>query len=192
MWEKHAKGTVSAWEMESLCAYISTPHELAHINIEKYGIKSFNDLPEEPIAYDYYIRTINQTINGVTERVQKQFPKYQISRIAGTVLDSDNNKHLVTLLCHDGTVVKCKFNKGQFVNYNRVISHIGENGKKVTDEGSWFKRGNLVLLHGYRQEAQFRCYNYSDTVYKHTCNLITSIDENGNIEIATERMRLDE
>lgn len=190
LWNKHAKGSESTWEMDSLCAYVSTPHELAEIDIKKYGIKSFDELPEEPIPYDYYIRTITQMVNGVSEKVQKKFPKYTISRIAGTVLDADNTKHLVSVLSHDGKVVKIKMNKGQYLNYNRVISHIDENGKKITDDDSWFKRGNLVFVHGYRQESIFRSYNYNDSIYLHTVNLITNIKKDGSVEVQTERVRL--
>lgn len=34
----------------------------------------------------------------------------------------------------------------------------------------------------------FRCYNYGDTIFKHTTSLITNIGEKG-VEVMTERMR---
>lgn len=191
LWKKHAKGNVSAWEMDSLCAYISTPHELANIDVEKYSVQCFDDLPENPVPYNYYTRTFSQTTNGIIERVQKKIPKYVISRIAGVCLDADNNKHIITILCHDNKVVQVKLNKGQYLNYNRVISHIEENGKKVVDDESWFKRGSLLFVHGYRQGSLFRSYNYNDSIYTHTVNLITSVKADGSVEIQTEKMRLD-
>ena len=46
-WDKYAKGTISAWEMESLSFYYHE-HELANVYKEKYGFVEFEKLPEEP------------------------------------------------------------------------------------------------------------------------------------------------
>ena len=55
-------------------------------------------------------------------------------------------------------------------------------------EESWFKRGQMIMITGYRNGDMFRCYNYGDTIFKHTTSLITNIGEKG-VEVMTERMR---
>ena len=46
-WDKYAKGTISAWEMEVLCFYYHD-HELKNVNTDRYGFVDFFSLPEEP------------------------------------------------------------------------------------------------------------------------------------------------
>lgn len=181
VWEKFAEGNISKWEMEALSFYHSE-HELANINTEKYYVSSFNDLPRQPEPYDFYPRYINNE--------RKWFPKYSITRLAGTVLDTDKNKHIITLLCHDKTVVTCKFNKGQFVHYNKTISEIDENGKKTTIESPWTKRGTKILVCGYRLDDQFKVYRYTDSVFQHTVARIDMIKEDGTLDLTVERTRL--
>ena len=188
-YNKYANGTVSRWEMESLNIY-TEPHELEELNEEKYVIKNYFELPKEPKIYDYYSRYIKQIIDGKETWTKKWFPKYEIIRIAGTILDKDKNKHKITLLTKYG-VVNVKFNKGQFLNYDKQISKINDDGTKTTIEKSWLSRGNKVLLCGYRKDDLFRVYNYADTIFPHTCNLITDVLENGELKLKTERDRVD-
>lgn len=175
-WIKHAEGNLSKWEMESLCFYYHE-HELQNIDKEKYGIVNFNEQPEEPVVVGTY-----------KSRGQER-PKYEISRIAGTVLDKDKNKHTVTLLTTDG-VVTVKFYDGAFVHYNKQISRVKEDGKKEVLEGSWFTRGNKLLIAGYRRGSQFKPYKYKDSIYQHTVALITDVHENGDLSLTTERMHI--
>lgn len=72
--------------MESL-SYYPDRHELWNLNEPKYGVVDYNSLSETPQVYQYITRRIRGEI--------KHTPKFQIVRLAGTVLDSDNNKHLV-------------------------------------------------------------------------------------------------
>lgn len=96
--ESYASGSLEQWDMESL-SYYPDRHELWNLNEPKYGVVDYNSLPEIPEVYDYTTRRVRGEI--------KHFPKYKIFRLAGTVLDSDNNKHLVTLLTNH-SVVTCK------------------------------------------------------------------------------------
>lgn len=180
LWNKHASGTVPAWEMDSLSFY-HTEHELANMQTDKYYVQSFNDLPEQPVAYDFYTRYINNE--------KKAIPKYNITRLAGTVLDADKNKHIITLLCHDNTVVTCKFNKGQYVHYSKTISEVAD-GKKHTIEQPWTKRGTKIIVCGYRQEDQFRVYKYSDSIFQHTVARIDNILPDGMLDLTVERVRV--
>ena len=49
-----------------------------------------------------------------------------------------------------------------------------------------------MLICGYRSGDQFRAYKYSDSVYKHTCMLITELRKDGTIQALAERVRTEE
>ena len=179
VWDKNAKGTEASWNMEALNFY-DAEHELQNINDKQYGIVDFFKLPEEPVAYDYYTRYINKE--------KKSLPKYQITCIAGTVLESNKNRHTISLLTKTG-VVTVKFNKGHFAFYSKRISEMGEDGKNHVVEESWLKRGSLLRCIGIRDGDMFRLKNYSDTIYSHTLNLITEIHEDGSLVLQYERYK---
>lgn len=170
-------GNQSRWEMESMNYYYSE-HELASIDKEKYGIVNFYDLPEEP------------EVVGFTQHGKNQYPKFALSRICGTVLDRDKNKHTITLLTEYG-VVTLKMYSGQFSFYDKTISaNDEETGKKVVLEESWFKRGTRLICVGYRRGNQFKPRRYKNTVYQHAVCKITDIDEYGNIAYLDNRVEL--
>lgn len=173
-------GSISKWEMDSLCFYYHE-HELAHMDFDKYDVVDFNTLPEEPVIVGY-----NKGQGGV------QYPKYELTRIAGTILDRDKNKHFITVLTPTG-VVTVKFYSGQFSFYDKTISIYDEQqDKKITLENSWFKRGNKVLITGFRRGDKFFPKKYQNSIFRHTIQLIKSIDERGNLELQSDRVTIDE
>lgn len=174
LWEEKCAGSISKWEMNSLCFYYHE-HELAHINKSQYILENFEDLPETPEIVDYYRTSV------------KEFPRFKLSRICGTVLDKDKNKHTVSLLTPTG-VVTLKFYKGQFAFYDRQISETFEDGSKTVLEKSWFTRGNKLLITGLRRGDQFMPKKYKDSAFRHTVQLITNITENGELELQSERI----
>lgn len=180
LWNKYAEGTTAKWSMESLC-YYDDEHELEHVDEKQYGIVNFNSLPDEPPVYDWYSRKVNGE--------WKQMPKYKIVRIAGTVLHADNFHHTVSLLTKYGPVL-CKLNKGHYAFYSKRISQVDENGKKNVIENSWLTRGNLLLISGIRRDDQFWPMIYNDTIYKHTINLIKTVNEDGTLDLQVERTKL--
>lgn len=148
-WEKYATGTISAWEMASLCFYYHN-HELKNINKQKYGIIDFDNL--SPISeIDYFFRR-----NG------KQIPIYKLHRIAGTVIGKNDTRHTVTLLTTSG-VVNIKFTRDHYAMYNRQISEIDNTGVKKVKEKGWFTRGTKLLITGYRRDDTFVCKRYKST-----------------------------
>lgn len=171
-------GNISTWEMESMNYYYHE-HELAHINKEKYDVVNYNDLPKEPkvIGFNIY--------KGM------KYPKFELKRIVGTVLDRDKNKHVVALLTPDG-VVNVKFYSGQFAFYDRQISVVNEDGKKTTLEDGWFKRGNKLLITGFRRGDQFKPKIYRNSVYQHSVYKIVDVKENGDLDFQTERVSIDD
>lgn len=188
--EKYASGSIPKWEMDSLTVYMGQ-HELADVQFDKYGVVNFFEQPDTPVPVSYYTKNVAQVIDGVKYKVPKELPIYQIVRLAGTVIDKNKDRHLVTLLTVDG-VVTLKFNKGQFLYYDKQISEVKEDGTKERKESSWFSRGNKILVTGYRNGDQFRIYKYANSIYKHTCYLIKEVKENGDITVATERVRLND
>lgn len=168
-----ANGSLSKWEMESL-SYYYHEHELTHVDNEKYGIVDFTSLSETPKVTDTYI----------SKGMQREI--YELSRIAGTVLDRDKNKHTISILTTDG-VVTVKMYAGSFSHYNKQISEKGKDGKKTILEASWFTRGNKLLITGFRRGNQFIPRTYRNSIYKHSIALIRDVDEQGNLYLQTER-----
>lgn len=182
IWEKYASGTIPRWNMQAL-SYYNAEHELEHINEKKYGIVNFFTLPEEPEVYEWYLRKI--------QGKPKYFPKFKITRIAGTVLNADNNHYMITLLTKYG-VVNVKMDKGHYAFYKKQISaKLDENSDKKTRlEESWLKRGNLIVVAGMRRGDQFVPRVYKDTIYKHTVNLIQEVYEDGTLLLQSERTEI--
>jgi DNA polymerase-3 subunit alpha len=176
-WETHASGTVSQWEMDSVSFYHGE-HELEHVDSLKYSLSKYSDLPETPVV----------TKEKPSKKDDRVFYEYDLSRIVGTVLDSDKNKHTVSLLTPDG-VVAIKFYGNTFSQYSKQISEKNSKGKKTVLEKSWFTRGNKLLLTGYRRGNQFIPKVYRNSVYKHAIALINNVEEDGSIIMTTERIR---
>lgn len=180
IWNKHASGSVSSWEMQAV-GYYEHEHELANVDEYSYGIVNFFDLPEEPKAYEYYTRFINNE--------PKQIPKMKIDRIAGTAIASDNNHHVVTLLTTHG-IVPVKFDKGSYSWYQKQVSRDNGDGSKTILERSWFTRGSLLIVAGFRRNEQFVPRKYNDTIYKHTVNKILEVKDDGSLIVQQERVKV--
>ena len=161
-WDKYATGSIAAWEMSSLCFYYHE-HELAHIDINKYGIVDFNKLPAIP-PIDYFFQR-----NG------KQIPIYQLYKIAGTVIGKNDTRHSITLLTTTG-VVNVKFTRDYYAMFNRQISEVDESGTKKVKEKGWFTRGTKLLITGYRRDDTFVAKKYKST-NGHQLYRITEIND---------------
>lgn len=178
VWDKYCTGSVSHWEMQSLHYYYHE-HELAHVNTSRYRIVDFDSLPEAP--------TVLGTKKG---RDGQGIPVYDVKAICGTVINSDNNKHIVTLLTHNGKVVDVKFYAGSYIYYNKVLSVIDEKGTKHRIEGSWFDRGTLLLISGVRRELSFLPKTDWSKGFKHSVQLITRVNEDGSLTLKEDREKI--
>ena len=177
MWNKYAEGSISKWEMDSVNFYYHQ-HELAHIDKEKYYIKDYNKLPEEP-----EVETVWTTKDG------KEIPIFKLNRICGTVIDKNKTKNIVMLLTDSG-VVSVKIYRAQFSKYDKQISVKDEvTGKKTIIERSWFKRGNKLMIAGIRRGDNFvpKVYKSNNGLFEYPIELITDIDDEGLITVAGER-----
>ena len=172
-WDKYAKGTISAWEMEVMCFYYHE-HELANLDEERYGFVDFFELPEDPIVDRSFCK------GG------KQINIFKLSKICGTCIAKDKTKGNVTLLTPTG-VVTVKMHKEAFALYDRQISEKQEDGVKKVVEKSWFTRGNHILVQGIRSGDQFVAKKYASSSMQHTIMKINEIFPNGEIALQSER-----
>lgn len=174
-WEKYGKGNLSSWEMKALCFYYH-PHELIDANTRKYGISSYKDLPEVPVVERIY------------QRGNASIPIYHLDRICGTCIAKDKVKSTVYLLTTQG-VVTVKFTKEYFSMFDRRISTIDPTtGKKKFLEDSWFNRGSMIMVKGFRREDMFVSRNYAASP-GHQLYRITQVLPNGDLELQGERVK---
>ena len=148
MWNKYAEGSNSHWEMESVCFYHS-PHELKDIDIYKYDLSDFNELESNEVDYFFKRKGIN-------------IPIYKLYRIIGTVIAKNDNKHTVILLTTTG-VVTVKFTREYYSMFKKQISQIQPDGTKKVVEKSWFKRGTMLMITGFRRDDMFVAKTYAAT-----------------------------
>lgn len=165
-WNKYAAGTISSWEMDSL-GYYYHDHELARVNKTWYNIVPFNSLSPEPVVVKTFRR------NG------RDFPIFELTSIAGTVIGKNNTKATINLLTEDSGVVTVKFSLDYFAKYNRRISEDEGGVSKVKEQG-WFQRGTMLIVHGFRRGDMFVEKTYRKTK-EHGLYKITSIGDGGNM-----------
>ena len=170
---KYCEGTISKWEMDSI-SYYYHEHELANVNKEKYNISSFNSLPENPEVVETY------------KWKGRDFYKFKLDVLIGTVLDKNKNKHIVSILTADG-VVNVKFYGGSYAWYDKQLSEIQEDGSKKITEKSWFSRGSKIMVIGYRRDSLFIPQRYTNSVYQHSVMKIINVNEDGSLDLKTER-----
>lgn len=171
---KYAKGNVSAWEMEVLCFYYHA-HELVNVDLEKYGIENFFELDREPEVERTYT-----TKNGHRGNI------FRLSKIAGTCIAKDKIRSTVSLLTIDG-VVDVKFRKEYFSLFDKQLSEVGPDGSKHVVEKSWFNRGQMIIVQGFRSEDSFITRKYGNN--GHQLYRIVNIDDNNDLVIQSERYR---
>lgn len=177
-WNKYAQGNLSSWEMEALCFYYHE-HELAHVNMRKYGLSNFNELAEVPPVEKFFKR------NGAS------IPIYKLFTICGTCIAKNKTKSTVYVLTMEGQVVPVKFRQEYFSLFDRQTFKKNPDGTKTVIERSWFNRGNMIMVQGIRRGDEFVAKKYASSA-KHQLYHIDSIDKNGELELRSERKQGDE
>ena len=164
----------SSWEMEQLSFYKSG-HELQGADLGLYGVKDFGTLPETPTYREF-------EKNGEVYKTPEN-----VCAMAGTVVGSDNVKHIVNLLTPWG-VVNVKMYAEMYNKYKAKISVVdpGTGKKKVLDE-SWFKRGTMLLVYGYRREDTFVAKNVKVNGYQRSVVLINGKGDGGRLDLRFSR-----
>lgn len=175
-WKKYAKGNISAWEMEALCFYYHE-HELANVNMKRYGFSNFFELPDQP------------EVEKTFWKGNKQINMYKLHKICGTCIAKNKLKSTVSLLTVDG-VVDVKFRKEYFALFDKQISARGADGKKHIVEKSWFNRGSMIIVQGIRMDDMFVSKKYASSGGHQLYKIDEVIDD--EIVIRTTRAQGDE
>ena len=152
-WNLYCLGDYAKWEMDTIY-YYSKYHELDTYNLNEYfKISNFNDLELEPV-----IEKIEITKKG------KEYRKFKTYYIAGTVVNKNKDKGIVYLLTQHGIVVPLRIYDNQYKKLDKKIVS-GEGNKKIVLDASWFERGTLLVVKGYRKMDNFipRTYDYKNS-----------------------------
>ena len=166
---------VNHWSFEATSYYHNGHHELENLDLERYNIDHFADLPVEPKFEE----------KSWGSRTWRQ---YEIGAICGTVIAKNDNNHLISLLTVDNEVVSVKMNGGAYAHYKAQISDVDENGKKTVIEKPWLSRGNLLIVSGYRRgENDFVAKKYKSSIYQHQLVKIERVYEDGSADLVSER-----
>ena len=164
---------VNRWSLDS-CSFYSKQHEYADVDAVKYNITPFEQLPEEPVF-------ITQSFKG------REWKQFSLSQIMGVVLARNDNNHIVTILDYHDNVVNVKFDGGLYAYMKQQISVINPDGSKTVTDKSWFTRGQGLILTGYRYGDDFRIKNYSRSVFPYKVIKVDEINDDGSLELTTER-----
>lgn len=171
-WKNYADGNYSSWEMTALCFYYHE-HELKNINMGKYGLVDYSKLPDKPI------------VDKVFRKGGKEIKMYKLCKICGTCIAKNKDKGTVSLLTTSG-VVSVRFRKEYFSLFDKQISVRGEDGSKHVVEKSWFNRGSMIVVQGFRRESEFVAKKYASSG-GHQLYKIDKLEPNGDILLKTER-----
>lgn len=172
-WNKYAKGNYSTWEMEILCFYYHS-HELANANMGRYGLYNFDKLPSEPVVEKTF-----------TTKDGKQVNIFKLYKICGTCIAKNKNKGTVTLLTPGG-IAEVKYRKEYFNLFDKQISEKQPDGTKKVVEKSWFNRGSMIIVQGFRSGNNFIPKKYSSST-GHQLYKITEILPDGELVLQDAR-----
>jgi hypothetical protein len=138
-WNKYASGDQLQWELDSLGFYYSgNPLDKLEETLP-VKITKLDDIEEGKIDGFFNIKG-------------KQIPKMYLYSIAGTVLDRNTTKGIVTVQTADG-VVGVKIYKDLFAFYNHEFSNEID-GETVSDN-SFFDVGTHLLITGVKRGETF-------------------------------------
>lgn len=172
--EKECKGDIPQWEMEQMSFYHER-HELSNVKESLYGIVDFSNLPETPVMETY------TTAKGE----KRSSPK--TCALAGTIVYVENQRHIVWLLTTHG-VVNVKFFSEIFNKYKSVLSKLDpKTGKKTVLDKPWLKRGERILVYGYRREDAFIARSSDVGGRRRILCRINSALQNGTLDLQYSR-----
>ncbi len=167
---KYCSGDSLQWELDSINFYFDG-HPLNKVipEINEVIIDRVEDIVEGAQDGEFVIKG-------------NVIPRMKLFTIAGTVLDRDTTKGLVTVQCPDG-VVNVKIYKDLFALYNKTITD--ESGERVIDE-SFFDKGQHLLITGIQRGMTFIPKTYKNTGRKSIERIL--LDKNGDFIKFIEKM----
>lgn len=164
VWMKYCSGSMAKWEMDSI-SYYTEDHELDEMDLSQfYTVDKFNELPRTPETYE-----ITNPRNG------RKYKRNKLAIIAGTVVEKNKTKSMITLNTQYG-IVEVKLHRSTFSHFDR----------KTPEEASWFTRGTKLIVVGFRREESFIPKIYSESAFTSNVMKIEQMPS-GRIDIKTER-----
>ncbi len=161
---KYCSGDKLQWELDSLNFYFSG-HPL------KKAIKQL------PIKVNRVDEIVEGALDGYFFIKGKEVPKMKLYVIAGTVIDKDTTKGIVTVQCPTG-VVSVKIYKDLFATLAATIGDTSDTGEKEIEQASFFDKGNHLLITGIQRGATFVPKVYKTTGRKSVLRIV--LDEDGD------------
>jgi DNA polymerase-3 subunit alpha len=171
-YEKYCNGALQQWELDSMNFYFSG-HPLSKV------------LPQLPYPTDRIEDIVEGMQEGQFVIKGKTIPRMKLFTIAGTVIDKDKVKGLVTLQTPSG-VVNLKIYKDLFSTFIATIGDIDENGEKEIEQDSFFEKGTHLLVTGIQRGATFVPKVYTKTGRKSILKIV--LDEDGDFVELEEKM----
>lgn len=163
-YNKYCSGDSLQWELDSINFYYSG-HPLKKV------------IKQLPIAVNPIDTIIEGAQDGIFFIKGKEIPRMKLYTIAGTVIDRDRTKGLVTLQCPDG-VVSLKVYKDLFATFMSVVGDIDENGEKDIEQDSFFEKGVHLLVTGIQRGMTFVPKVYKSTGRKSILRIV--LDDEGD------------
>ena len=142
------------------------------------GFVDFFNLPEEP--------EIEKTFPAKNGAEIKMF---KLSKICGTCIAKNKTRSTATILTTSG-VVDIKFRKEYFSLFDKQISEKQLDGTKKIVEKSWFNRGNMIVVQGFRSGDNFIPKKYASS-NSHQLYKINEIKPNGELVLQDSRYQGD-
>ena len=163
-WQKYCEGDTLQWELDSMNFFFSG-HPLKKV------------IKELPIAIDNVNNIIEGAQDGFFFIKGKEIPRMKLYTVAGTVIDKDTTKGLVTLQCPSG-VVTLKVYKDLFATMAATVGDISLEGEKEIEQEGFFEKGTHLMVTGVQRGATFVPKVYKSTGRKAILKIV--LDEDGD------------
>lgn len=138
-WNKYCSGGELEWQLDSMNFFFNG-HPL------NSAIKELDDKSDGALKVNKLNEIVEDAQDGSFFIKGKIIPKMKLFTIAGTVIDRDNTKGIVTIQCPDG-VVTLKVYKNLYALLSRADESTGEE--------SFFEKGVHLLVTGIQRGATF-------------------------------------
>jgi DNA polymerase-3 subunit alpha len=171
-YDKYCEGDENRWELDSLNFYFHK-HPLENA-ISKLGmpVTNLSDLVDGAEDGSFIIKG-------------KVVPKMKLYGIAGTVIDKDKTKGIVTLQTLDG-VINVKIYKDLFSIYMATVGEIDENGEKEIEQDSFFEKGTHLYVTGVLRGVVFIPKVYKSTGHPSILKIVLD-DQNNFVELEEKK-----
>ena len=163
-YQKYCEGDLLQWELDSMNFYFSG-HPLKKV------------IKQLPIAIDRVDNIIEGAQDGMFFIKGKEIPRMKLYTLAGTVIDKDTTKGLVTIQCPSG-VATLKIYKDLFATLAATVGDISIDGEKEIEQEGFFEKGTHLLVTGIQRGATFVPKVYKSTGRKAIMRIV--LDEDGD------------